>query len=440
MLKKGRLYGEHLTPELVFRKYIAPHITQEDIQSHIFVDMFCGEGNLLLPLLEYLPKDIRVDFFKERVYMFDIQPQMVQKAIAKAVSCGIPYEIASRNIQVKDTLLEYPEFLLQKGIPLFHITNPPYLYIGYVVKSKQERLLRYFKNLPYQDLYQIALYRDLVHSVSKMIYIVPTNFLFGASASNAIRRDLLSLYYLKFAIVFEKKIFEHTGVHTCVCFFERKKNISHQVQRFKVLKVNHEEKYVEYTLYPENHYRAGAEFEIYVIQNKRHLPFKIKFYLTYDEIRKNTGPYRVLLVDANSYGGGHYEKREFFVNYELYKRIKENILFVRTLDTGGEERAGVYTIGEAFSADGIYCQKPYRTHPIPIFFEPPLPKDVQISIRDYFNRTLEHLRTLTDSDFMTNFKYSDSQYTRKYLGLNQVKALLQTYPYFHIKETLFDGS
>jgi hypothetical protein len=42
---------------------------------------------------------------------------------------------------------------------------------------------------------------------------------------------------------------------------------------------------------------------------------------------------------------------------------------------------------------------------------------------------LEYFRALTDSEFMTTYKYSESEYTRKYLGLSQVKAIIETFPY-----------
>ncbi len=33
---------------------------------------------------------------------------------------------------------------------------------------------------------------------------------------------------------------------------------------------------------------------------------------------------------------------------------------------------------------------------------------------------------------MTTYKYSESRYTRKYLGLTQVKALIETFPYLDL--------
>ena len=41
---------------------------------------------------------------------------------------------------------------------------------------------------------------------------------------------------------------------------------------------------------------------------------------------------------------------------------------------------------------------------------------------------LEYFRNITDSEFLTTFKYSNSDYIRKYLGLSQAKKLLETFP------------
>ena len=53
---------------------------------------------------------------------------------------------------------------------------------------------------------------------------------------------------------------------------------------------------------------------------------------------------------------------------------------------------------------------------------------------DYFNIILEDFREKTDSEFMTTYKYSNSEYTRKYLGLSQVKKLIQTFPWIELTE------
>lgn len=90
---------------------------------------------------------------------------------------------------------------------------------------------------------------------------------------------------------------------------------------------------------------------------------------------------------------------------------------------------GLYKIRDIFDVDGLLVPKAkYRTHPIQLFIEPPLSVEDQILLKDYFNLILEFFREKTDSEFMTTYKYSKSEYTRKYLGLSQVKKLIQTFP------------
>jgi len=70
-------------------------------------------------------------------------------------------------------------------------------------------------------LYQLGLINDLHHGIKKMVYIIPSNFLFGFSVSNKIRDDFLKYYIIRKAIIFEKEIFEYTGTNVVICFFER---------------------------------------------------------------------------------------------------------------------------------------------------------------------------------------------------------------------------
>jgi hypothetical protein len=103
---------------------------------------------------------------------------------------------------------------------------------------------------------------------------------------------------------------------------------------------------------------------------------------------------------------------------------------VRTLDTGGwDGRAGVYNVKETFGVDGIVVTKEkYRTHPIQLFITPELSEEDLVLLKNYFNLILEYFRDITDSEFLTTFKYSNSNYIRKYLGLSQAKKLLETFP------------
>jgi len=434
--EKRRIYGEHLTPIKIFKEFILPEI-EDKIYDYIWVDFFAGGGNLILPILELIPEKERINFFENHIFLFDKQKKFVKKAIFNSMNYGIPKEIAEKNIIKRDTIKDYPKFLFDLGLPIYHITNPPYLYKGYIVKNKKtQKYLEYFKGIykGYQDLYQLALINDLNNGIKKMIYIIPSNFLFGYSVSNKIRDDFLKYYLIKKAYIFERNIFEYTGTNVVICFFEKKDFTKNEPITFEGIKINNETKKRIYTLTPKNHYRAGNEFEEFVNNNQSLKPLKIDYYLTIEDVKKDNGNNEIEVIDANAYDGGKYKNIKIYVNDDLFKKIKSNILFVRTLDTGNiYGRVGLYKIRDAFGVDGILVSKAkFRTHPIQIFIQPPLTYDEQTLLMNYFNTVLEYFREQTDSEFMTTYKYSNSTYTRKYLGLSQVKKLIQTFPWLEL--------
>ena len=203
-MDKKRTYGQHLTPIDIFKKYILPEI-KNNIYNYKWIDLFAGEGNLILPILEIIPKKERINFFKNHIFLFDIQKEMVDKCIKNVMNYGIPKEIAEKNIKVWDTLKDYPKVILNDDLPVYHITNPPYLYIGYIKKhAETQKHLKYFEgeNEGYQDLYQLALMNDLRNNINNMIYIIPSNFLFGSSGTNKIRHNFLKYYSFFDVIIF----------------------------------------------------------------------------------------------------------------------------------------------------------------------------------------------------------------------------------------------
>lgn len=436
--KYRRTLGVHLTSIGIFNDYILPRLSVK-LYEYIWVDLFCGEGNLVLPILNSVPIDQRDHYFERRIFLFDIQEKMIERSIENAISYGVSRRIAERNIQVKDTLNEYPNSLMENRNRIYHVTNPPYLYIGYIAKHKENQdQLRYFTgaNSGLQDLYQLALMNDLRNGIGQMIYIIPSNFLFGHSVSNLIRKSFLKNYTITDAVIFERKIFENTGTNVVICFFQRS-GFHNKVIEFKSLKINTESKIRSYRLSERHGYRAGDEFEEYIQANKKK-DIHVSFYLTIEEINENKGNNLVVLIDSKYYEGGKYKTRKFFVNDKLLSKIKANPLFIRTVDTGGlYGKAGLYSIRDIYNADGIYVNgSTYRTNPIQIFFEPTLTKEETNKIKNLFNNTLNRFRETTDSEFMTTYKYSENaKYTRKYLGLNQAKGLLQTFQLANLEET-----
>jgi len=425
-MNNKRILGQHLTSKEIFKEHILPKI-KDKLNKYSWIDLYCGEGNLILPILELISKQEREQFFREHIFLFDIEKEMIDKSVKNAVNLGISEELARKNIKQHDSLADFPK--INSKFPIFHITNPPYLYIGYIQKHEEtKKHLKYFqnKNEGYQDLYQIALINDLNNNIENMVYIIPSNFLFSASGSNKIRKSFLPSYNITEAVIFEKQIFDFTGTNVAILFLKRKQENKEPIS-FKGLKImDNFQTTRDYLLTPENKYRAGSEFADFV-KNKRN-NLKVSYYLMQKEVDSNSGNNKIEVIDSNEYADSNYPKKIIQVNNELAKKIKSSILFVRTVDSGSSQRAGLYTIKESFSVDGILVSKnPYRTNPIQIFLSPELTKEQQLKLKDYFNKTLENLREKTDSEFMTTYKYSKAKYTRKYLGLSQVRSLIQTF-------------
>ncbi len=450
---KRRKYGQHLTSLDIFNKYILPEI-RTLLRNYLWVDLYGGEGNLILPILKEIPLDERELFFKDHIFLSDVHEEMVKKCISNAESYGITEEIARTNIKLRDNLERFPQILKSKKFPIFHITNPPYLYLGYIKKHKEtQNYLDYFKNENegYQDLYQIAMVNDLRNNIGNLIYIIPSNFLFGASVSNKVRLNFLKYYRITKMIIFETSVFEFTGTNICISFFTRKKQQMDEIQSFKAIKFKNKSTVLnrEYQLTPKYKYRAGSEFDEFFEEYAAHNPLKIGYYLQKDEVLQNSGPFEISVIDANKYENNGYRKLILKVNKNLQEKVHRNILYTRTVDTGSiDGRAGLGIIKEHFGVNGIFVsENTYRTHPIQIFLNPELSFNDQLLLRNYFNILLEYFREKLDSEFLTTYKYSNAKYTRKYLGLTQVRRILETFPYQlevekkkHLKDLIEKGS
>ncbi|MFW9988451.1 MAG: N-6 DNA methylase [Candidatus Odinarchaeota archaeon] len=432
--KRRRSLGVHLTSRDIFFNYIFPEIKSK-LWEHSWIDLYAGEGNLILPILDSISIEKRTAFFMEHIFLFDIQPEMVRKCIKNAEKHGIPSKIAKMNIQLRNNLHSFPEFMNRVHFPLFHITNPPYLYLGYIRKhSETQKYLELFqgRNEGYQDLYQIAMMNDLRKGIENLIYIIPSNFLYGASVSNKFRKDFLKYYNIEKMTIFETKIFEFTGTNICIGFFIRKdipkvENVKFDGIKIKKKNVIFEKRYI---LKPEFKFRAGSEFDEFLKEYYTQIPLKVSYYLLNTDVANNEGNNEIEVIDANNYQNNEYKKEILHINDLLKKKIECNILYVRTVDTGSYTgRVGLGLISENFGVNGIYVSgNTYRTHPIQLFLEPTINKEDQILLKNYFNFILEIFRKKLDSEFLTTYKYSNAEYTRKYLGLTQVRSLIETLP------------
>ncbi|MBD3193655.1 MAG: N-6 DNA methylase [Candidatus Lokiarchaeota archaeon] len=438
--KIRRTLGVHLTSQEVFRSYIFPEI-KDELYDYLWIDLYCGEGNLILPILDSIAKAERVDFFRNHIFLSDIQEKMISRTIEKTKSYGIPFELAKKKILLRDNLESFPNNLKDKSFPICHITNPPYLYLGYIRKHDEtKRHLKYFgnDNDGYQDLYQIAMINDLRNNVEQMVYIIPSNFIFGASVSNKFRLDLLKWYQIQKMYIFETQMFEFTGTNICIGFFKRKVTQRAEEQIFETIKFKKKNKVLKrtYNLSPNFKYRGGSEFDAFLKKCRAVEPLKVVYYLKNDDVIKNAGTNKLEVIDTNEYHSNSYERKTLLVNDFLYDKVRSNKLYVRTVDTGSiDGRVGLNVIKDDFNVDGIYVSKAtYRTSPIQIFLNPKMSHNDQILLMKYFNLILEYFRKKLDSEFLTTYKYSNAEYTRKYLGLIQVRKLIKTFPMLHINQ------
>jgi len=439
---KRRTMGVHLTSSDTFLEYIFPEI-KDNLNDYLWVDLYCGKGNLIFPILQNISEDKREAFFREHIFLSDIQEKMIQECIKKAISYGISENLAKQNIQQRNNLKSFPRFLKERKFPIYHITNPPYLYLGYIRKHKEtEKYLQFFEenNEGYQDLYQIAMINDLRNNVNNIVYIIPSNFLFGASVSNQFRLDFLKYYSIEKMYIFEKQIFEFTGTNIVIGFFQRKKEPNLDNTKFKGIKIKKNDKILErdYNLRAQYKYRAGSEFNLFVDRMKAQKPLKVSYYLKKEDVKKNKGASEIQVIDTSEYESNEYNKKILKVNEQFRSKVFLNDLFVRTVDTGSlNGRVGLYEIKEEFNVDGVYVSgNTYRTSPIQIFLDPDISHANQKLLKDYFNLILEYFRNKLDSEFLTTYKYSNADYTRKYLGLTQARSIIKTFPIIEIDEKM----
>ncbi|MFX1269943.1 MAG: SAM-dependent DNA methyltransferase, partial [Promethearchaeota archaeon] len=274
---------------------------------------------------------------------------------------------------------------------------------------------------------------DLRSEIENLVYIIPSNFLYGASVSNKFRLDFLRYYKILKMVIFETKIFEFTGTNICICFFEKKKRPKIEDLKFSGMKLKKQNKIVhkDYLLKFDYKFRAGYEFDEFLKKYRKKYPLKVKYYLLKDKALENLGNNEIDVIDANQYNSNKYKKLKLKVNEKLKQKLESNILYIRTVDTGSYHgRVGLGIIKADFNVNGILVSgNTYRTHPIQIFLEPQLSLEDQILLKDYFNYILELFREHLDSEFLTTYKYSNADYTRKYLGLTQTRKLIETFPY-----------
>ncbi|MHA2290444.1 MAG: N-6 DNA methylase, partial [Promethearchaeota archaeon] len=69
---RRRKFGLHFTSIDMFNRYIFPEI-KDFLGNYLWVDLYAGEGNLILPILKQIRVDQRESFFHDHIYLYDVQ-------------------------------------------------------------------------------------------------------------------------------------------------------------------------------------------------------------------------------------------------------------------------------------------------------------------------------------------------------------------------------
>ena len=413
------------TPTGIFEKYILNKI-KNSLDDFIFVDFFCGSGNLILPILKHTDFNKRIDYFKEHIFMFDTLQEQVDKSIENAKKYGIPENIAKDNIKVRDTISNYPTELIDKyGDKIFHITNPPYLSTHVIGRSSFKSDISRFSGeySAFSDLYQIALYNDTKHNVKNMIYIIPSNFLFSTISAKNIRNAVFESYDVNSAILFEKKVFDYTGTNVGIFEFVRT-NKTADKKTFVAKKIYYNgEKPIKYELLKKYDYAGGTKFYEFLEKTPKAKDYKIFFKLKEKELDDNRGDNNATIYYTNTK-----EIKSVGVNESEFNKIKNNILYARIVDAGSKDkRIGLYDIRKFYkNCDGVASlTKFHRVAPIEVFISPQISIENQEKLIDEFNNRLDDLRNKTDSDFLLTFQVPfGNGYIKKYMPIKSFSNLM----------------
>jgi len=281
----------------------------------------------------------------------------------------------------------------------FVLTNPPYLYQN---KMHDNSLL---KTSRHTDLYQLALEKLL--NAQEGIAIVPVNFL---SADNAqyIRQQFLDIFAIDRVNYFTEQVFSDT-TYTVIAFHFKRKAAPAEIMKveFNILPEG-EKRFI--TLEQHYNWRIGGGF-IHAIKsagNKLHIK-------RLEERHLQPGTHEVTLAY------NHIEtKRQFKVNDETYKMLRNNILLLRAIDTGRRDGGDICLEDiRAYGVSGL-VSLPTSRNQISLLLPPEVTTAEQERLMHMFNAELKQKREEYFSLFMTNYRDKN----RKRISFNFAYNLL----------------
>ena len=274
----------------------------------------------------------------------------------------------------------------------FVITNPPYLYQN---KMDDNSVL---KNSKHTDLYQLAL--EKIMNSEEGIVIVPINFL-SAENSKYIRMMFLDKFDIVKANYFTEQVFADT-TYNVIAFYYRKKTEYSDNQK------------IDFTIYPAGTHKVVKVFKKHNWQIGGDFLSLIKKYenklnitrLEEEDLRRGD------IVITTAYNHLNM-KKQFSVDKKTWKKIKNNIVILKAIDTGTRDGKICLEDIRDYGYDALVSIKTSRNQ-INLVFPPMVSIAEQKQLIYLFNQELKEKREEYSSLFMTNYRDKD----RKRISFN----------------------
>jgi hypothetical protein len=370
-------------------------------KNKIIVDPFVGEGHLLFFYLNLFTKEEQLFLLNNKMIrgydLFESNIIFIKEKVKELYA--LEDNLINELFQVRDSLLD--NYLPENS---FILTNPPYLAKNVCKQKYPEDFNKYFLNLYKEknDYFEIALN---LYNNHNGIWIIPSNII-SSDIMKKTRKNIINK--LTDIFVYEEKIFEDTDI-SVVSFYL---NTYIFLNKINITFVNNKR-----NLNKEFHiidYNIVNEWEIIKkTKNKNNIKHG------YINTKINKGDFKVVVLDES------YKEKEISVSEEDYLKLNNNILIIRTTDTGTKNgEIGLYTIEEIWknkNAKGLITKISSRVY-TQLFIN--LSIEDQLLLKKIFNLKLNELREQYNSVFLTNFKNSSNGKQRKRISFKEVFSLI----------------
>lgn len=268
----------------------------------------------------------------------------------------------------------------------FVCTNPPYLHKNKASATIKDKFFT-GENSVFEDLYQVSI-KSLL-SCDEGIIIVPLNFL-CAQNSQRIR----NLFFIKFEIIklniFTRQVFNDTTYNVIAFYFRKKSDSSNK--NIVLTSIFPEGRKIELVFEKKFGWQYGGDFIDKIQKTKNELGI---FRLTSDFIASGDCETEIALQNIK-------DRRVYKTSREFKKKLENNILFLRAIDSKNGKKIQLEDIRN-YKIAGLAGKNTSRNM-AHLLFKQEISINEQIELMEIFNDRLTQNRAKYNSFFLTNFR------------------------------------